>query len=145
MLELINNENDFKNKEARIRAIGLMHYAIYIDKEVSEHELAFNKILVNLPQGEAIPRKFELSEREKSTVEELLQAVLKNWPKLSRSSVTALREAFLCREGKIVEDNDKYTLVVEQKAYDLLLDSLPWNYKIIKLPWMKKRIEVKWR
>jgi len=145
MLELINNDNDFKNKEARIRAIGLMHYATYIDKEVSEHELAFNKLLVDLPQNEAIPRKFELSEREKNTVDELLQAVLKNWPKLSRSSVTALREAFLCRAGKIVEDDDKYTLIVEQKAYDLLLDSIPWNYQMIRLPWMKKRVEVKWR
>ncbi len=135
----------FHDDEAKVRAIHLLQYAAKGDMHHEEFDLYFNKLIVNYPENKPLPASVELTEEEKQTCEQMLKAVLQHWPKLSRSSIMALREAFLLREGHIEMKDDHYQVVVDQKAYDILLDDITWNFRIIKCPWMEKRIEVSWR
>lgn len=158
ILEL-TEEGKFKDRKTQIRAIFLIQYAVCgtntchsaLDAESSvfpeypEYALTLNKLLTGFRTSNPIPRMVELTEKETTTVDSLLQGVLANWEKLKKTSVAGLREGFLQREGKLEERENVYHLIVEEKAYDMLLDSCPWSFKTIKFSWMKKGIEVKWR
>ncbi|PXV68859.1 hypothetical protein CLV62_101124 [Dysgonomonas alginatilytica] len=144
MLSLIEN-GDFKDKNARIKAIFILHYAVWEREEADELELAINKLFVGMEISDPIPQKVELSTQEKETVSSMLNGVLQNWRKLQHSSIMALRETFLRRNGKLEEKEDAFYLTVEEKAYDILMDSIPWNFRMVKMPWMKKPVIVKWR
>ncbi|MDR1632375.1 MAG: hypothetical protein LBR97_05810 [Dysgonamonadaceae bacterium] len=145
MLEL-TEDGKFKDREAQIRAIFLLQYAVFgTIEEYPEHVLTLNKLLTGFQTGKPIPRTVELTETETAAVDSLLQGVLANWEKLKNTSVAGLRESFLQREGKLEEREDIFHLTMEEKAYDILLDSCPWSFKTIKFGWMKKGIEVKWR
>ncbi len=141
----LTDENRFKDPEAQLKAIYLIQYAIYEQTEFPEHELVLNKLLAGLDLNTPVPAAWELTEVEKSTTTSMLEGAKANWSQLKGSSVAALREAFLQREGRLEIREDHYKLTVEEKAYDLLLDHLPWNFRMIKQSWMEKRIEVKWR
>lgn len=145
MLKLTNTDFTFNNDEAKARAIFMVHYAVKGDSKLEEHESLFYKILIDYPENKPLPATLDLTQAEKETIDGMLKAVLGHWPKLNRSSIETLRQAFLEREGRIENMEDHYLLIVEEKAYDMLLDSIPWNYKIIKFAWMQKRMEVRWR
>lgn len=144
MLEL-TERSQFKNKEAQIKAIYLLQYAVFRKTDFPEYKLALNKILTGLDIPGAVPQNVELSQHEKETVESMLNSIVQHWDKLKNTSAATLREAFLQREGKLEENEDSYIITVEEKAYDMLLDSAPWGFRTIKFPWMEKRMEVKWR
>jgi hypothetical protein len=91
-----------------------------------------------------IPMTMNISDVEKETSEMMLNGVLQNWNKLKSSSIDALRDGFLMREGYLEEGPDSWQLDVEKKTLDILLNSLPWGYGNIKLSWMKKRLIVTW-
>ena len=136
---------DFKDEDAKVKAIYALQYAAFENTESPEHELILNKILVGLDTEAPIPSKIDLTDEEKETITSMLNGAKQNWPKLKNTSIEGLREAFLQREGKLAETEDHYLLTVEEKAYDILLDSLPWNFRMIKHLWMGKMIQVKWR
>lgn len=135
--------NRFKDREAQIRAIFIMQYAVFGRTEFPEYEMQLNKILTNFSTGVPIPISIELTQDEINTINSLLTSVTQHWDKVK--SIDALREVFLQREGKIDECEETLELTVNLKAYDMLLDTVPWNYKTIKFPWMPKSIHVKWR
>jgi len=135
----------FKDRDAQIRGMFLLQYAVFGTEEFPEHELQLNKLLTGFETGIPIPRTIGLTEEEKSIVHSLLNGVLEHWGRLAKTSVEGLREAFLQREGQLVELEDHFLLTVGEKSFDMLLDSLPWNFKTIRLGWMKKAIMVKWR
>jgi len=148
ILKLVEN-GKFVSEEAKIRAIFILQYVVYGDtysrKEFPEYELTLNKILVGYNSESPLPKSLELTENEKKTTDDMLKGVLSHWEKLSRTSIAALRQAFLERSGALKVEDERYFLTVEEKAYDILIDSMPWSYKLIRYPWMEKRIEVKWR
>ncbi|MDR2084122.1 MAG: hypothetical protein LBP67_03910 [Bacteroidales bacterium] len=144
MLEF-TEENKFKNKEAQIKAIYLLQYAVFGKTNFPEHELMLNKILMGLKISETVPLNTELSLYEQETIDSMLKSVLQHWDKLKNTGIEGFRESFLQREGKSEEKEDAYILTVGDKPYDMLLDSIPWNFRLIKFPWMEKRMEVKWR
>ena len=144
MLELTEN-GKFKNRDARIKAIFLTQYAVFGDEEFPEYTMQLNKLLTNFKTGAPIPAKSNLSEKEKNTVNGMLEGVLQNWGRLTNTTVTGLQEGFLRREGRLEEQDDLHLLTVESKAYDMLLDHVPWNFRTIKFSWMQKAIQVKWR
>ncbi|MDR3061988.1 MAG: hypothetical protein LBU57_07740 [Dysgonamonadaceae bacterium] len=137
--------NRFRDKDAQIRAMFLMHFAVFKKTESLEHEMILDKLLTGYQTAQPVPRNLDLTDEEKSIVESLLKGTLQNWPKLKNTSITVFREAFLQRNGKLEEKDDFIQLTVEEKAYDMLLDSVTWNFRIIKFPWMRKMIQVKWR
>lgn len=147
MLKLMEN-NRFVNKEAQIRAIFILQYLIYGDKmpkEIPEYELVLNKLLTAYPFNEPLPAFLELKEEELKMADEMLRAILTYWEKLKNSSVAALRDAFLMRDGTLKVEEDRYVLTIQEKAYDMLIDTIPWNFRLIRFPWMEKRMDVKWR
>lgn len=144
MLELTEN-GTFKNRKAQIKGIFLMQYAVFGDREFPEYQMQLNKILVNFKTGIPIPRKPNLTDEEKTIVDGMLAGVMQNWGRLGETTIDGLRGGFLCREGRLEEQEDTHLLTVESKGFDMLLDYVPWNFRTVKFSWMKKAIQVKWR
>lgn len=144
MLELTEN-GVFKNRDAKIKAIFLMQYAVFGNGEFPEHEMQLNKLLTHFKTGIPIPKRPNLTDEEREIVDGMLQGVLQNWGRLTNTTVSGLQEGFLRREGSLEEQENQYVLTVEAKAFDMLLDYVPWNFRTIKFSWMKKAIQVKWR
>lgn len=144
MLALTEN-GKFKNRDAQIKAIFLMQYAVFGNGEFPEYTMQLNKLLSNFKTGVPIPLKSILTDEEKNTVDGMLEGVLQNWGRLTNTTVAGLQEGFLRREGRLEEQEEIHLLTIESKAYDMLLDHVPWNFRTIKFSWMKKAIQVKWR
>lgn len=144
MLEFTQNDQ-FKNKDAQIRAIYVLQYMVFGKTDFPEHELTLNKILTGLDISETIPQNIELSQQEQETVNSMIKSTIQYWERVKNASIATIQEAFLNREGKLEEKEDLYILTVGEKAYDMLIDTLPWDFRNIKYPWMKKSIQVKWR
>jgi|GEM_PF-1749799 len=138
-------EGSFRNKESRARAVQLLDYAATADTNSQEHELLIPKVLCGIPVSEPIDVSYQLSEEHKLIVDDLLLAVTRQWRGMENTSITALRESFLQRDGKLEELDEHFYIKVEQRSYDVLLDRIPWNITKIKLSWMDKLIEVEWR
>ncbi len=135
----------FIDRDAQIRGIFLLQYAVFGDQAFPEHEMGLNKLLTAFKTGIPIPKTLELTETEKTTVESMMQALIKQSGKLTNTSIAGLRASFLQRGGRLEDHDDIFLLTIEEKSYDLLLDTLPWNFKTIKYSWMPKAIHVKWR
>ena len=71
--------------------------------------------------------------------------MLKNWEKLSNSSVQTLRETFLIREGILRPVELDYKLNVIKGTFDMLIETIPWNISIIQTTFMKNKINVDWK
>jgi hypothetical protein len=63
---------------------------------------------------------------------------------LNTPGTEAMRNAYIMRNGKLIDKDDYWLLQVEYKAYDVMLQFLPWSIGVIYLPWMKKRLMVEW-
>ena len=74
----------------------------------------------------------------------LLKAAIKNWQELKNTSPDGLREMFIHRDGKLIQNENNYKLIVERKAQDVLLEKLNWNISIIKLVWKNELLFVEW-
>jgi|GEM_PF-1376676 len=135
----------FKDVEAATRAVHLLQYLATGQTETAEHLLVFNKILCALPIESPIPIAIEITQEEVDLSASLLNAVLQNWEIMKNSSIENLCGSFLLREGRLLEEKDRWDLHVEHKPFDLVLSSLPWTISMINLPWMQKRIDVEWR
>ncbi len=136
--------NQFINNDSRQKAVWLLHYLATGNTEALEYEIALPKILCGWPLEKVIaPVEIAVNEREEA--DNLLLSVIEKWDKLKNTSITALRENFLQRNGKIVTKNNTVFVQVESSTLDMLLDFLPWNLSIIKFPWKKELIRVEWR
>ncbi|WP_295116569.1 contractile injection system tape measure protein [uncultured Chitinophaga sp.] len=138
-------EKDHQLKDPFInRAIHLLQFLCTGNEQSPEYDMVMAKVLCGVPLETAIERDIVLDASEKQQAESLLQAVLEHWPPLNSSSVDALRETFLQREGLLQFKNEEWVLQVEQKTVDVLLNKLPWGTSIIRLPWMKHLLKVNW-
>ena len=134
----------FISDEAQHRATHLLQYLVNNAVETPEQEMVLNKLLCGLPIEEPIVSGIEITELEKNTAHELLTAVIQNWEQMKNSSVEGLQGSFLQREGMLSENDEEWTLKIEQRTYDLLLQTLPWGLSMIKYPWMNKPLMVEW-
>ncbi|MEL7248112.1 MAG: contractile injection system tape measure protein [Bacteroidota bacterium] len=130
--------------EAADRAVHLLQYLVSGRSETTEDLLVLNKVFCGLPVETPVSAGIELTEQEIEVSEFLLKSVLQNWSIMSNSSIDNLRGSFLLRAGKLVEEEDRWLLMVESAAYDIALTSLPWTFSMVMLPWMQKRVEVEW-
>jgi len=137
-------DSDFKDEDARCRAVHILQYSIDKVGGASENELVLNKILCNIPIEMAIEREIKLTDVEKDNVSDLLNSVVKHWTALKGSSVDSLREGFLLRDGKLCIVDNGWKLIVERKTLDILLTKIPWGFSMIKLPWMTSLVSVEW-
>ena len=143
-LNYFNEKGKFASPETRERAAHLLQFIATGKSEAEEHELVLNKILLSIPIFEVIANGLELTEEEKTEAEKMMKAAISYWTIIKSSSVAALRENFLKRDGMLFKKDRNWNLYVERKAIDALLTKLPWGYGTIKLSWNKYLIYVDW-
>ena len=94
---------------------------------------------------EVIDTSIVLNETHIQTATELMEAVIKHWNAIGKTSLDGLREGFINRQGKISNRKNGWLITVEKKAQDVLLARLPWGYSMIQFPWFKNAmIHVDW-
>lgn len=135
---LSQDRRDFNSNESKVRAIFILqHLMASEDREYDEKDLFLNRLLINYPFNEPLPKKMELNQDELNTIDSLLEAAKTNWEKMRNTSMRGFQEAFLRRAGFIEKTEREWVLTVEERAFDILLDSIPWSYKLVRLPWME--------
>ena len=143
---LSQDRRDFNSNESKVRAIFILqHLMASEDREYDEKDLFLNRLLINYPFNEPLPKRMELNQDELNTIESLLEAAKTNWEKMRNTSMRGFQEAFLRRAGFIEKTEREWVLTVEERAFDILLDSIPWSYKLVRLPWMENILKVNWR
>lgn len=139
-------EQQFVSEEAQERAVLLLHYLTFGFENGQEYEMTLNKILCGLELSKPVnPCLPKFSAEELREGENLLQAVIYNWPALKKMSVMALQSMFLRREGMLFTRDGQWVLKVKEETYDLLLDQMPWGIGTVRLPWMEQLLIVEWR
>ena len=143
---LSQDRRDFNSNESKVRAIFILQRLIANeDREYDEKDLFLNRLLINYPPNEPLPKRMELNQDELNTIDSLLEAAKTNWEKMRNTSMRGFQEAFLRRAGFIEKTEREWVLTVEERAFDILLDSIPWSYKLVRLPWMENILKVNWR
>ncbi len=125
-------------------AVHLLHFLATKKENVFEANLVLEKFLCDISFKKTIQRKSLLSLKMKEEANNLLGQVIKFWPELKSTSPDGLRQMFLQRDGKLLQNERNFKLIVERKAQDILLEKLNWNLSLIEIPWIKKLIYVEW-
>lgn len=136
--------NVFIDKLKQQHAVYLLHWIATKKASPTEDQLFFPKLLCGWPLLTPCINTIDFYEEEKNECEELLRSVIQNWPVLKKTSPDGLRESFLQRTGKLVEEEQEFVVQPEHQSIDLLLDYIPWTFRTILLPWMKKPLIVEW-
>ena len=143
---LSQDRRGFNSNESKVRAIFILqHLMASEDREYDEKDLFLNRLLINYPFNEPLPKRMELNQDELNTIDSLLEAAKTNWEKMRNTSMRGFQEAFLRRAGFIEKTEREWVLTVEERAFDILLDRIPWSYKLVRLPWMENILKVNWR
>lgn len=125
------------------RAVRLLQYLADGRSDAPESQLLLNKLLCGLPPDSPCP-PVELGQDEQALCEQLLHAVIGNWPIIRNTSIAGLRETFLQREGRLQWRDAEASLTVPRKTVDVLVDQLPWGFAVIRHPWMRQPLTVTW-
>lgn len=139
------DDNSWASAYHQQKAVLLLQYIATANNAISEEQLLLPKILCGCPIDEAIDITIEITDNDVLLCEEMLGAVIENWKALANSSVQALREGFLQREGKIKMTGETVELWVENKTIDILLDRLPWSISLVRTPWMQNFLQCYWK
>lgn len=145
---LMEEHHSFKNEDCQMKAVFMLQYLAYgKEREWEESALVLNKLIVGFEPDKPLPRKVELTDKEKETVDSMFSSVREMWDKLRHTSFEGIRISFLQRNGIVTkEERPGYRMLkVEERAYDILMDYLPWSFRYYKIPWGNTIIETKWR
>jgi hypothetical protein len=139
-------KNDIWTKKMnQHKAILLTQFMITGQEKSFENELFLNKILCGFPFESVVNTQLKITKKEKEKCYSLLQAVSEYWKVMQKSSVEALQESFLQRNGKIIiQSESRFELWVEEKGFDILLEQLPWGIGMVKTPWMEEYLICNW-
>ncbi len=140
----LTKNHQFISIEKREKALQLTQYLVFNEMIIPENEILLNKLMTGWEIEASVSQKLKLTNTEKKEVDNLLSSIINHWSALKKSSITALQETFLQREGKLIDLEDQYKLIVERKTVDILMDKIPWSFSVLQLPWMEKRILVEW-
>ncbi|MCO6146789.1 contractile injection system tape measure protein [Flavobacterium sp. NRK1] len=135
----------FKDNESREKAALYLQYLVTGQQINDDYLLPLNKVLCGLAMNEPIKESIEVTSTEKELVEGLLKATVNYWPSIGQTSVNGFRGNWLVRDGFIIENEERWELVVEKRAYDMLLNRSPFTFSIVKFPWMNKPLYVNWQ
>ena len=138
------DERDQIKESARSLAIQTLHFVATGESDFFECDLVFEKILCGVSLTIPVKRESLLSKRIKDESRQLLCEVIRQWPALKNSSPDGLRQLFIQRDGKLVQEEHHYKLLMERKAQDILLDKLNWNSSLAKIPWRTELLFVEW-
>lgn len=143
-LQLINEKHEFVSDDKRYKAAVVLNYLFEGKDDYKEWEMAFNKILCNIPVDSVLPHDILLSAAEKEECSVLLNTVVSYWEALKNTSAEAMQETFFKREGKISVGEKSWLLQIEHKTVDILVQKIPWGVGVVKFTWLDKPIFVEW-
>lgn len=147
-LGLLSQTDDGKTRivglEAQSRAVHLLQYLVDGALDRPEPMLPLNKLLCGLPTAQPVLSEIVASDQDREICEGLLRAMIGNWPIIGNSSIAALRETFLQREGRLLHSDAHWSLQVQRRSLDVLVDQLPWSFATIFHRWMAQPIHVTW-
>jgi hypothetical protein len=139
-----NGRQRLASEAAASRACHLLQYLIDGRLDAPEPDLVLNKLLCGLPLGVPVARRLEPEPGDLALCDDLLAAVIGNWPALSNTSVAGLQESFLQREGRLQRGNGQWTLQVQRRTLDVLMSQVPWGISIVYCRWMPEPLHVTW-
>lgn len=142
-IEILDEKNRIK-KSALHLAVQTLHYLATGNCDFFEGDLLFEKFLCGVSLAMPVERESLLSEHIKEECGQLLREVIRQWPALKNSSPDGLRQLFIQRSGKLMQEEYSFKLLMERKAQDILLDKLSWNISLAKIPWRKELLFVEW-
>jgi hypothetical protein len=142
-LNLIKDKK-FEDANAQEHAAHYLQYVVTGLCQSEETQLALNKVLCGLPLSKPVHDSLEISEENKNLIEGLIKAAINYWPAIGDCSVDGFRGNWLVRDGLLIEQEEKWELVVEKRAYDILINHSPFSFSIIKHAWMNKPLHVTW-
>ncbi len=96
----------FKDREAAERGVHMLQFLVNDSLSNPECQLVLNKLLCGIQPGRPIRREIELTAHEKGELEGLLLGMIQHWKSLGSTSITALRESFLQRHGRLQLKDD---------------------------------------
>lgn len=131
-------------KRGQYAAVHLLRYACTGQRQCAEHALLLEKVCCGVAIDEPLPRDVPLGADHIDEVDRLLAAVVEHWKALKNTSVAALRQTFLTRDGLLARRDGDWLLRVERKTLDVLVDRIPWGYSTLALPWNAYVIHVEW-
>ncbi|KAB8043916.1 hypothetical protein GCM43_06965 [Janthinobacterium aquaticum] len=140
----LQEKGAFLGEGQQQRAVYLLHYLSHGTFEAPAHALALNKLLCGMDVAAPVEPGGALTEQEQQFSAQVLQTVLQHWSVLGNTSVDGLREVFLQRAARLVQEDHQWCLRVERANVDVLMDRLPWSFSTIRLPWMKCALKVSW-
>jgi hypothetical protein len=147
-LDLLHEDENgrvrLRDMESVSRAVHLLQYLVDGRTDAPEPLLVLNKILCGVPTSAPVEREIHLTEEEREICQQLLQAMIANWKAIENSSIAALQETFLQREGKLEHSSDGWKLRVQRKTLDVLVDQVPWSISMPYHNWMPQPIYVTW-
>jgi hypothetical protein len=141
----LTKNNQWKDKKCQDKGVLLTQYLVTGSTTFFENELWLNKLLCGLNAIDEVNTQLKITKKEKEKCQDLLTAVLEHWTAMNNSSIEALRETFLLRNGKVsFPDSNAIELQVEAKGVDILLGKLPWGISYVKTPWMEEYLICDW-
>ncbi|MFV0376441.1 MAG: contractile injection system tape measure protein [Mangrovibacterium sp.] len=142
-LNLLDEANQLQQSSSEL-AVQILHYIATGAEESPEFQMLFEKFLCGVPFGFPLQRCTLLNNEIRQKCNEMLQELICQWPALKSTSPEGLRQLFLQRNGKLMETENSYRLVVERKAQDVLLEHLTWNLAVLQLPFSKQLLFTEW-
>ena len=138
------NDGEFSSEAEKNKAIHFLQYLATGEKIRYENDLILNKVLCGYPINEPAEPPIDFKESETELIDSLIKAMISYWPPVSSSSITAVRETFLLRDGTLTEKEDRWELRIKRKTVDVLVDQIPWSFSVIFFKWMNKPMYVIW-
>jgi hypothetical protein len=130
--------------EAVSRAVHLLQYLVDERTDTPEPLLSLNKVLCGVPLAVPVDRDIEMTVRERELCDSLLEGLREQWTMVKGSSIAAIRETFLQREGRLDHLSTGWHLQVQRKTVDELMNSMPWPISTIAHSWMPEPLYVTW-
>ena len=138
------NDGEFSSEAEKQKAIHFLQYLATGKKISNENDLILNKVLCGYPINEPAEPPIDFEESETELIDSLIKAMISYWTAIGDSSIEAVRETFLVRDGTLTEKEDRWELRIKRKTVDVLVDQSPWSFSVISFKWMNKPIYVTW-
>ena len=142
-LSLLNDDNkSFKDEISKDKAVLATDFFVN-GSNSNEKDFIFNKVLCGVNLDKIIDTENKLSSFEIDICKSATEALLRNWEKVK--SVQTLRDWFLKRDARLIENDDSFVLDVESRPPDVFLKSLNWTISLISYDLMEKKLIVNWK
>lgn len=135
----------FVSEEAQKNAVHYLQYVATGMGHTEEMHLPLAKVLAGMHPSQPVEDGIAITESEIALIEGMIHTITtQHWSSIGESSIEGFRGNWLARNGLLIEESDRWELVVEKRPYDLLLNRSPFSFSIVKNPWMNRPLHVQW-